>query len=253
VFKPVIHGIRQGYGWVRNRDLIVLLSTLALVLGVWGFIELADEVREGETQRVDEWVVRSLRNAADPSDPVGPEWVEEAMRDFTGLGGTAVLTLATLFVSGFLLIRRFYHALGFLFAAVVGGVILDLTLKSLFSRPRPALVPHLSYVLTTSFPSGHSMLSAVVYLTLGALLARLVESLRLKMYILGVALFMSFLVGASRVYLGVHYPTDVLAGWTVGLCWAILCWLVTRHLQRRGAVERAGTATSGNHDREGQG
>jgi undecaprenyl-diphosphatase len=82
-------------------------------------------------------------------------------------------------------------------------------------------------------------MSAVVYLTLGALLARLADQRRVKLYFLAVAALLTLLVGLSRVYLGVHYPTDVLAGWSAGLVWATLCWLAARSLQRRGAVERS--------------
>ena len=122
--------------------------------------------------------------------------------------------------------------------ALGGGLVLNFFLKSWFDRPRPDLVPHLAHVSSASFPSGHSLLSAVVYFTLAALLARMALDRRHKIYIVGVAIFFSFLVGISRVYLGVHYPTDVLAGWTLGIVWAILCWFGARYLQRRGAVER---------------
>jgi undecaprenyl-diphosphatase len=149
-----------------------------------------------------------------------------------------VLVLVTLAVLGFLLLARKYHALLLLLGATLGGLLLNILLKSYYERPRPTVVPHLSDVRTPSFPSGHSMLSAVVYLTLGAMLARLVERRRLKLYFVAVALLLAFLVGVSRVYLGVHYPTDVLAGWAIGLAWAVLCWLVTQYLQRRGAVEK---------------
>src|SRR5262249_52953419 len=131
-----------------------------------------------------------------------------------------------------------YHALALLLAAVLGGLLLSLLLKELFKRPRPSVVPHLSHVDTSSFPSGHSMLSFVVYLTLGSLLARLVQPLRLELSVVGVAVLLSFLVGLSRVYLGVHYPSDALAGWAAGLTWAVGCWLLARYLQRRGAVEK---------------
>ena len=104
-------------------------------------------------------------------------------------------------------------------------MLLSLALKALFDRPRPTSCPTWCEVSSSSFPSGHSMNSAIVYLTLGALLARLVRPVAMKLYILAVALLVSFLVGISRVYLGVHYPSDVLAGWSLGLSWAVLWWL----------------------------
>jgi undecaprenyl-diphosphatase len=231
--------LRGAIAWLGGLDLIVLLAVLALVTGVWSFLAIADLVVAGKTRRIDEALIRSLRNPADPSDPIGPEWLEEMGRDLTALGGVAVLSLVTVAVVGFLLIRRRYHAVAFVLIATVGGLVLSLLLKRSFARPRPELVPHLSAVYTSSFPSGHSMLSAVVYLTLGALLARLVERPALKVYVLLVAMLLSLLVGVSRVYMGVHYPSDVLAGWSVGLSWALLCWLLARRLQRQGVVERS--------------
>lgn len=230
--------VSKGYGWVRSQDLLVLIAVLAIVLGAWVFFELADEVTAGHTREVDEWVIRAMRNPDNPADPVGPAWLEEAVRDITALGSVAVLTLVTIATAGFVAIRRQYHALGLLLGAIIGGMLLNVLLKDFFDRPRPELVPPLLRVQSASFPSGHSLLSAVVYLTLGALLARLVASLKLKIYILVTALVFAFLVGLSRIYLGVHYPTDVLAGWTVGLVWAVICWLSARWLQRRGKVER---------------
>ena len=227
----------RGYGWVRNQDLLVLVLMLAVVLGLWAFFELADEVTEGTTRGLDESVILALRQPGNPADPLGPPWVEEAVRDLTALGGVTVLTLITAAVAGFVALRRQFHALGLLLAALGGGVLLNVFLKGWFARPRPELVPHLLRVDSASFPSGHSLLSAVVYLTLGALLARLVEPLKLKIYVICVGLLLAVLVGLSRVYLGVHYPTDVLAGWTVGILWAVICWLVARALQGRGRVE----------------
>jgi len=224
--------------WLAGHVNIVLVAVLLIVGGTWGFIALADEVREGDTQRFDDWAVRAMRRADDPSQPIGPHWLPEVGRDLTALGGVAVLSLTTAFVAGYLLIVRKYHAMWLVLAATLGGLLISTLLKHLIDRARPDLVPHLSHVYTSSFPSGHSMLSAVVYLTLGALLTRLASERRVKLYFLAAALLLTFLVGVSRVYMGVHYPTDVLAGWTAGLVWALLCWLVARYLQRRGAVEK---------------
>jgi undecaprenyl-diphosphatase len=228
---------RGAWRWVRTRDAVVLLGALLPVAGAWLFFVLAGEVGEGETRALDERLLLALRNPADVTDPLGPPWLEEVGRDLTALGGVAVLLLLTVGVAGGLYLQRQVHAALLVLGATGGGVLLGLAAKALVARPRPQLVPHLSYVTTASFPSGHSMLSAVVYLTLGALLARLTGRWRYRLFVLGYALLLTFLVGVSRVYLGVHYPTDVLAGWSLGLAWATVCSLLARWLQRRGQVE----------------
>ncbi len=227
---------------MQNRSLLrpELLPLLVLVLvagGIWLFSELADEVMEGDTNQVDEMVLLALRDPQDRSDPLGPPWVEEMARDFTALGGVGVLMILTLAVCGFLVLDRKNHAALLVLVAVGGALALSFLLKHGFQRPRPDLVPHGSYVYTTSFPSGHSMMAAATYLTLGALLARVQPRRRLKAYLLGSALLLTVVVGFSRVYLGVHWPTDVLAGWTAGGVWALSGWLAARWLQRRGHVE----------------
>ena len=239
--RKTIHSLlRRGWNWTRSQDLIVLVLLFILVAGTWSFIELADEVTEGETREIDRAILRALRSPNDPADPLGPRRIEEGIRDYTALGSVAVLGLVSAIVAGFLLLARKYAAFILLVCALGGGLGLNWTLKRYFARERPDFVSHLHYVDSYSFPSGHALLSAVVYLTLGALVARLVTHRRQKIYVLAVAALFAFIVGFSRVYLGVHYPTDVLAGWTVGLLWAILCWLVARYLQRRGTVERPG-------------
>jgi undecaprenyl-diphosphatase len=231
---PVLHSITRPIDWLRGLEVKILLAVLVVVGGTWGFIELADEVKQGDTQRFDDWAIRALRRADDPAVPIGPEWLHEVGRDLTALGGVAMLSLAITAVAGFLFLQRKYGVLWQVVLASSGALLVSTFTKALFHRERPELVPHLSHVMTTSFPSGHSMLSAAVYLTLGALLARTVTDLRTKWYLLGVPLALTFLVGLSRVYMGVHYPTDVLAGWTAGIVWAVLCWLGARSLQRRG-------------------
>lgn len=204
---------------------------------LWLFISIAGEVVEGETTAWDRRLLLALRSAADPSVPWGPAWVQEMARDFTALGGVAVLALMTAAVVGYLLLSRKRHAAVAILVAVAGGLALSTLLKLGFDRPRPELVPHGSLVYTASFPSGHSMMAAVTYLTLGALLARVEASIPVKIYLLSVAVLLTVLVGVSRVYLGVHWPTDVAAGWAVGAAWALLCSLVMSRLQRRGEVE----------------
>jgi len=220
-------------------DAVFLVRALLVVAAVWVFIAVAGEVREGETREIDEMVVRAFRDREDPSRLAGPVWLEGVARDLTALGSSAVLTLFTSAVAVFLAVRRQRHALALVLVAALGGLLLADGLKAVFQRPRPDLVPHLARVYTSSFPSGHAVSSAVVYLTLGALLSQLVQERKLKAYFLGVACFLTFVVGLSRVVLGVHYPSDVLAGWSAGLAWALLCWMVASHLQRRGKVEQA--------------
>jgi len=229
--------LARVFDWIGGHELPVLLAALGMVVGVWGFIEVADEVTEGDSQQFDEWAIRALRQPDDLEKTIGPPWLEEVGRDLTALGGMTVLALVIAAIAGFLWLRRLYGAMWLVLAATLGGWILSTALKLSFARDRPTVVPHLSLVHTSSFPSGHSMLSAVVYLTLGTLLARVVHERSLKAYCLIVALSITVLVGVSRVYLGVHYPSDVLAGWVAGMSWALLCWLIARYLQRRGKVE----------------
>lgn len=237
--------VHRGLEWIGSHEFSVLVGMLIVMGSVWAFIELADEVMEGDTMHFDTWAVRALRNPEDPSDPLGPRWLEEMGRDITALGGIAYLTLLTTGVVGFLWIRRLYGAMLLVLVATLGGQGVSLILKMAYDRPRPDLVPHLSEVITSSFPSGHSMMSTTVYLTLGTLLSRFVVSRGLKAYFLLIAVTLSVLVGLSRIYMGVHYPTDVLTGWVAGLGWAVACWLVARSMQRREIVEPEGTEPNG--------
>jgi undecaprenyl-diphosphatase len=234
------HRIRAVWTWLGQIELRVLIPLLIVVGGTWCFIEIADEVLEGETQRFDERVIRALRRPDDPSMPIGPPLLAESARDLTALGGVAVLVLLIAVVTAFLAIERKYRALVLILAASIGGLLLSTLLKHLVQRERPSVVPHLSIVMSSSFPSGHSILAAVVYLTLGVLLARTVKSRATRVFCIVVAFFLAILVGLSRIFLGVHYPTDVLAGWMAGLVWSVLCLVVAKYLQRRGIVEQPG-------------
>ncbi len=215
------------------REGIVLVALAVIAGGIWLFAEIADEVIEGDTHEIDRWILLSMRDADDRNDLWGPGWIEEAGRDLTALGGTSVLFLVTVATLGGLCLTRRWYALMTVLVAVLGGTLLVLGLKLGFDRPRPDLVPHGSHVYTQSFPSGHSMLAGVTYLTLGFLVARVTRERRLRAYIVAVSVAVTLLVGISRIYLGVHWPTDVLAGWTAGAVWALTCWVTASWLRRR--------------------
>jgi undecaprenyl-diphosphatase len=135
-------------------------------------------------------------------------------------------------VSGFLYLSGRAHKALAVLGWTAAGALLSTLAKLGFARPRPDLVPHGAEVYTHSFPSGHAMSSAVIFLTLGVMIALVQESRRIKFYVLAFAVLLTMLVGMSRVYLGVHWPSDVLAGWALGAAWATLGWLVFRRLDR---------------------
>lgn len=222
----------------RNIEATTLVLLGVAVAAIWALAELADEVVEGSTSDLDRQILLLLRTPGDLSDPIGPWWLEEMGRDLTALGGVAVLVLATTAVTVFLILYRRWSTVIYVIATVGGGIVISSLAKNLFDRPRPDLVPHGSLVHTASFPSGHSMMAAVAYLTLGVLLARLQARVVVKAYILGVAVLLTVLVGLSRVYMGVHWPTDVAAGWLAGGAWAMVCLIVARKLARDGLIDR---------------
>lgn len=222
-------------GFRAEKSLPILAGIVAL-LG-FAFLWIAAETMQGVTQGFDEHILLSLRNPLNHALGIGPSWLMSVMRDVSALGGVAVLTLMIASISGALLLRGRHRMTLFLWASIAGGTVGMLVLKSFFQRPRPSIVPHLVDITQTSFPSGHSMVSAIVYLTLAALLARATSRPILRIYYLAVGICLTLLIGFSRVYLGVHYPTDVLAGWCAGAGWASVCYLITTWLQRRGKVE----------------
>ena len=227
--KRLLNGERMLAG-VELRFLLLLGGLAALV---WGFLSIGGEMAEGDTLAFDQRLLLGLRVHGNPAEPIGPRAFEEAMRDVTALGGFTVLTLVTLVATlAFAMHRRWKHA------GVMAGTILlaqgsSRLLKNLYDRPRPDLAPHLVEVYSGSFPSGHAMLSAATYLTLAALVAHLEVKRRAKVLVLDVALLLMAAIGFSRVYLGVHWPSDVAAGWCVGAAWAIFAWLVLIRLQVR--------------------
>jgi len=224
--------------WLGGQEPAVLASLLLILIAAFAFIRIADEVTEGDTMHFDPWVLRALRTPEHPEIPIGPPWLAQVARDTTALGGYGCLIFFTLTTAGYLWLDEKRHLSMFLLASATSGYLVSSLLKLMFQRPRPDIVPHLDRVISTSFPSGHSMNAAVIYLTLGTLIAASVARKRVKVYVLSMAAVLTVLVGLSRVYLGVHYPSDVAAGWMAGLVWALICSLTARFLQLRGKVEQ---------------
>lgn len=227
--------LKQIVAFAR-RETGLLTALLLIALALWGFLHIAEEMGEGDTRGFDMVVLMAMRTG-DSHDPIGPVWLEWAARDVSALGGFTVLTLLTLVAGGFLLITKKYVDALVLLVAVIGATALSEGLKLGYARPRPDLVAHAVETLGTSFPSGHAMLSAAAYLTIGALVAHAQERRSVKSYIHVTAILVTLMIGASRVYLGVHWPTDVLAGWCLGAAWSILCVTAASWLTRaRGAT-----------------
>jgi undecaprenyl-diphosphatase len=225
---------RQRLTSYAEPRLLALLAAIAAC--AWVFVSIADEVTEGETHAIDERLLLALRSPLDPSDPLGPGWLEELMRDVTAFGSVGILAAITAAATGYLLLLGKRGSALLVVVSVAGGQLASSLFKRGFDRPRPDLVPHEALTYTASFPSGHSMMSAVTYLTLAALLARVQPTRALRIYVLGLAIAITVAVGISRVYLGVHWPSDVLAGWTAGAGWALACWLVAGWIEGSGSA-----------------
>jgi undecaprenyl-diphosphatase len=211
----------------------VLLGALAvLAIALSTFLDIVEDLGEHPSHAFDHAVLKALRVAGEPNNPLGPKWFEIAAADVTALGSVAVLVIIVLVVSGFLLMQRRPLAVAGLITAGLGGLAMSQTLKLVIGRERPPLEYRAVEAVNASFPSGHAMLSAVIYLTLGAILAKAMRRKRDKAYVLVVGVLLTFFVGLSRIYLGVHWATDVFGGWCVGAAWATTCWLAAWATER---------------------
>ncbi|HVJ00304.1 MAG TPA: phosphatase PAP2 family protein [Sphingomonas sp.] len=181
-------------------------------------------IDSGHAFAFDRTIMLAMRRAGDLAQPIGPAWLERTMIDITTLGGRTVLTLVVILTTGFLAIRRLWVTAGLVVAATVLGSLVTSVAKQLVARPRPDLIDHLVQVSSMSFPSGHSANSAIVYLTIATLLTQVVTERAARNFILVAAGLLVAAIGCSRVYLGVHWPTDVLAGWSFGTFWALGWW-----------------------------
>lgn len=199
------------------------------------FAVMATWIRTGGGPSFDAGVLQAMRVPATGA-PGGPAWLPSAARDVTALGSAAVLVPITLLACAWLLLRREPAGAGALALSGLGAYLINTGLKHLFDRVRPDAVPHLVEVMSPSFPSGHAMASSSSYLAVALLLVHPGTPMAQRRLLVGAALLVALVVGFSRVYLGVHYPTDVVAGWAAGAAWTLLCVSAAHHLAGRSAV-----------------
>jgi undecaprenyl-diphosphatase len=222
---------------VARAEFAALGALAVVTLGTVTFVELADDMTEADGQAFDQAVLHWMQPVA--GQPRGPWWLHEAATDLTSLGGIAVLTLFAVVALGILLILRKRLSALLLVVGLAGGVGLSEGLKAMFGRERPPADFQAVETLNASFPSGHALLSTVFYLTVAVMMTRAFPRRRLKAYVLGVGMVFALMVGLTRVYLGAHWATDVMAGWCVGAAWAVALWLVSYAVERRQAVHHA--------------
>ena len=232
-----------------RAELTGVLVFLGAAVAVFSFLEIADDMAEGDTLPLDRAILLALRDPGDPSSPAGSDWLRTAAIDLTSLGSLAVLGLLVVLVAGLFLALRKRLDAAIIVVAAGGGLGLSQGLKAFFDRGRPDPAWHAVEAINASFPSGHAMLSAVVFLTLGALVSRFTPRRRIKGWAIGAAVLLTLLVGVSRVYLGVHWPSDVAAGWCLGGAWAAACWLAAYLIERPGRMKAK--ADSGLAERDG--
>ena len=212
------------------HPLVMLLSLSGALL----FAHVVEEMLEGDTSASDNAILLALRVPGHLATPIGPSWLLQSAIDISALGGFTFIWLFTAAAAGFFALTRRWRTLAIFLGAIVGASVLDTLLKLSFHRARPEVVPHLTQVDNASFPSGHAMISAATYLTLGALLASGQGSRGARLYVLGLSVAVTLLIGLSRLYLGVHWPSDVVAGWSAGAAWALLFWIVARRAEEPG-------------------
>ncbi len=217
---------------------------LLAVAGVVGFVHVTSEMLEGEAAGPDRFILLALRTPGHPETPIGPAWLLQSAMDVSALGGFTFIWLFTLATLGFLLLIRRWAAAGVFFVAIAGASALNAVLKFGLHRARPEVVPHLAEVSNASFPSGHAMISAATYMTVGALLAQTQPSPLVRTYLVSLFVVLALMIGVSRLYLGVHWPSDVLAGWFLGGAWALLFWTIARHAERTMGVGPTEPGTS---------
>lgn len=217
----------------------ILPFTLCLVGLAWGFFELANARLDSADKDLDHRFLEVLRQPDNPARMIGPPQLEEAVRDFTALGGYAVLVTTFLGFSIFAFAELGTRTFHFFWLTTFGGFWMGVLMKRLIQRERPSIVPHLSHVSgNTSFPSSHAMMSVVVYVTIGLLLSQMTSNRHLRQLMTGLPLAIALIVGISRVCMGVHFPSDVMGGWTGGLLWTWAAFVIRGRLTGTREIDR---------------
>ena len=200
-------------------------------LGALGFaIYIVDELIEGDAFKWDAAILLACRVPGHLDQTIGPRWMQTSAGDISALGGPTLIWLLGGAGLGFMFYIGKKAEAAWLLVSVVGASLINTAMKLMLHRPRPEVVPHLTYVSNDSFPSGHAMISAAVYLTLGIMLAETQKRAIARSYIVAFSGLLVILIGCSRVYLGVHWPSDVMAGWAFGGVWALAVFAANRVL-----------------------
>jgi undecaprenyl-diphosphatase len=224
---------RHAHNAYATVGIFLLIGAAIAIAGIYAFAELAGNVRAGRTQAFDDAVLTWLGAHRNPA-------LNTAMLEVTALGTGTVVMMVVGVAGLFLWLNKHKHSALLLLIATVGGMVLNNLLKAGFNRPRPSVVTWVTQATFYSFPSGHAMSATVVYSTVAYLAARLQRRHAARVAVMSIALVIIALISVSRLYLGVHYPSDVLAGIIVGLAWAAFCMATLEAIQlyaRRNAPE----------------
>ncbi|MDQ3334142.1 MAG: phosphatase PAP2 family protein [Myxococcota bacterium] len=227
--------LRERIESMRARDLRLVAQLVAIGLLVLAFIKIGRAVTGAETHELDNRILLALRNA--PDDPIGSDAFQSAVMHISALGSGAVTSLIVLIATLFFALAGHVRYALLMVACSLGTLLGMFLLKTFYERERPTIVTHIDPPGGASFPSGHSMISAALYMTLAVLIARTLDKRRLRIFVVVIGALLMMIVGLTRLYLGVHYPTDVLAGWTAGLTWALICGMLVTRLGHRGVVD----------------
>jgi len=216
----------------------LMIGAGALAAGILLLGLVGDAFEDGLQLGFDRTILLWMRHGTMHGTPIGPAWLKLAMIDITAIGGATVLPVIITITVGFLAVRRLWLTMWLVLGGTISGSIAVTIVKALFARARPELTDHLVQVSSASFPSGHAANSAIVYLTIATLIVQIVEGRAARLYILLTAALLVTIIGVSRVYLGVHWPSDVLAGWSFGTLWALAWWCLGAWLR----LKRAGVS-----------